>query len=45
MLRMDYDGNCGAFIFLLIVSNLQRDVRIRDFFDLIFLDNYVTKTA
>ena len=35
-LRMHYDGNCGAFIFLLIVSNLQRDARIRDFLMLIF---------
>ena len=35
-LRMHYDGNCGAFIFLLIVSDLQWDVRIREFFMLIF---------
>ena len=35
-LRMHYDGNCGAFIFLLIVSMLLRYVRIRDFFMLIF---------
>ena len=44
-LRVYYDGNCGALIFLLIVSNLQWDVRIRDFLMLIFLDNNATKTA
>ena len=42
---MHYDGNCGAFIFLLVINYLQQDVRIRDFFMLIFLDNNVTKTA
>lgn len=36
MLRKDYDVNCGAFIFSLVISNLQWDVRIRDFFMLIF---------
>ena len=35
-LRMHYDGNCGAFIFLLIVNDLWQNVRIRDFFMLIF---------
>lgn len=42
---MHYDGNCGTFIFLLIVNNLWQNVRIRDFFVLIFFDNYVTRTA
>ena len=45
-MRMHYDGNCGAFIFLLIVNNLWHNVRIRDFFVLIFwTNNYVTRTA
>lgn len=42
---MHYDGNCGAFIFSLIVNNLWQNVRLRDFFDAYFLDNYVTRTA
>ena len=44
-LRMHYDGNCGAFIISLIVNNLWQNVRLRDFLMLIFLDNYVTRTA
>lgn len=39
-LRMHYDVNCGAFIFLLIVRYLQRDVRIRDFLCLFFGQQY-----
>ena len=42
---MHYDGNCDAFIFLLIVNDLWQNVRIRDFFCAYFLDNYVTRTA